>query len=91
MKMYLVVTTYTDEAPFYRLHKTRTAAKEDFWSRIGSYVYDWLVDCTDSPDGGRVSTEEAANLIKKCYAEKNAEYINFDGTEIYIEELEAED
>lgn len=30
MKMYLVVTTYTDDAPFCRLYKTHTAAVEDF-------------------------------------------------------------
>lgn len=90
MKMYLVVTTYSDDAPFYRLHKTHTSAAEDFWSRIGSYVHDWLVDCTNSCDGGRVNMEKASNLFQKCYAEKNTDYVSFDDMEIYIEELEAE-
>lgn len=48
MRMYLVVTTYTDDAPFYRLYKTHTVAVKDFWSRVGRYVHDWLIDCTDS-------------------------------------------
>ena len=91
MKMYLVVTTCTDDAPIYRLYKTHTAAIEDFWSRVGSYVHDWLIDCTDFCDGGRVSAEKAANLFEKCYAEKDTEYISFDDMEIYIEELEVED
>ena len=90
MKMYLVVTTYTDDVPFCRLYKTYTAAIEDFWSRIGSYVYDWLIDCTDSYDGGKVSAERAANLFKKCYAKKDTEYVSFDDRKIYIEELETE-
>ena len=91
MNMYLVVTTYIDVDPFCRLYKTYTAAEEDFWNRIGSYVHDWLIDCTDSCDGGKVSAERAANLFKKCYAEKDTEYISFDDMEIYIEELEVED
>lgn len=90
MKMYLVVTTYSDDAPIYRLYKTHTAAVEDFWSRVGSYVHDWLIDCTDSCDGGRVSAEKAANLFDVCYAERNTEYVSFNDMEIYIEELEAE-
>lgn len=91
MKMYLVVTTYTDGAPFYRLYKTHATAIKNFWSRIGSYVHDWLIDCADSCDGGKVSAERAANLFKKCYAEKDTEYVSFNDMEIYIEELEVED
>ena len=91
MKMYLVVTTCTDDAPIYRLYKTHTAAIEDFWSRVGSYVHDWLIDCTDFCDGGRVSAEKAVKLFEKCYAEKDTEYVSFDDMEIYIEELEVED
>ena len=90
MKTYLVVTTYTDDAPLYCLYKTHAAAVEDFWSRIGSYVHDWLIDCTDSCDGGKVSTEKAANIFEKCYAEKDTEYVSFNDMEIYIEELEVE-
>ena len=90
MKTYLVVTTYTDDAPFCRLYKTHAAAVKDFWSRIGSYVHDWLIDCTDSCDGGRVSAEKAANLFDVCYAERNTEYVSFNDKKIYIEELEVE-
>lgn len=90
MKMYLVVTAYADGAPFYHLHKTHTAATEDFWSRVGSYVHDWLCDCTASGEGGKVSKEKAANLFEKCYAEKDSDYVSFDDMEIYIEELEVE-
>ena len=43
MRMYLVVTTYTDDAPFYLLYKTHTVAVKDFWSRVGRYVHDWLI------------------------------------------------
>lgn len=74
MRMYLIVTTYTAGAPIYRLYKTHTAVVEDFWSRVGSYVHDWLIDCTDSCDGGRVSAEKAANLFDVCYAGRNTEY-----------------
>ena len=42
MRMYLIVTTYTADAPIYLLYKTHTAVVEDFWSRVGSYVHDWL-------------------------------------------------
>ena len=45
MRMYLIVTTYTADAPIYLLykaHKAHTAVVEDFWSRVGSYVHDWL-------------------------------------------------
>ena len=90
MRMYLVVTTYTDDAPFYRLYKMHTAAVRDFWSRVGRYVHDWLIDCTDSCDGGRVSAEKAANLFDVRYAERNTEYVSFNDMEIYIEELEVE-
>ena len=90
MRMYPIVTTYTADAPIYRLYKTHTAAVEDFQSRVGSYVHDQLIDCTDSCDGGRVSAEKAANLFDVCYAERNTEYVSFNDMEIYIEELEVE-
>ena len=70
MRMYLVVTTYTDDAPFCRLYKTHAAAVKDFWGRIGSYVHDWLADYTNSCNRGKVSAEKTANLFEKCYAAK---------------------
>ena len=70
MRMYLVVTTYTDDAPIYRLYKMHTAAVEDFWSRVGRYVHDWLADYTNSCNRGKVSAEKTANLFEKCYAAK---------------------
>ena len=70
MRMYLVVTTYTDDAPIYLLYKTHTAVEEDFWNRIGSYVHDWLADYTNSCNRGKVSAEKTANLFEKCYAAK---------------------
>lgn len=91
MEMYLVVTTSTDDAPIYRLHRTHMAAKIDFWSRIGNYIHDWLVDCTDHGDGGKVAFEKAAIIFEQCYAEKNMDYISFEDMEVYIEKLEVED
>lgn len=90
MRMYLVVTTYPADDPLCCLYKTHEAAVEDFWSRVGNYVHDWLIDCTDSCDGGRVSAEKAANLFDVCYAERNTEYVSFNDMKIYIEELEVE-
>ena len=90
MKMYLVVTTYIDVDPFCRLYKTYTAAKEDFWNRIGSYVHDWLADYTNSCNRGKISAEKMANLFERCYAAKNNKYVSFDDRKIYIEELETE-
>lgn len=90
MKMYLVVTTYIDVDPFCRLYKTYTAAEEDFWNRIGSYVHDWLADYTNSCNRGKISAEKTANLFEKCYAAKHNKYVSFDDRTIYIEELEAE-
>ena len=91
MRMYLIVTTYTQlKLQSIVFYKTHTAAVEAFWSRVGSYVHDWPIDCTDSCDGGRVSAEKAAKLFDVCYAERNTEYVSFNDMEIYIEELEVE-
>lgn len=54
------------------------------------FTIGWLIDCTDSCDGGRVSAEKAENLFDVCYAERNTEYVSFNDMEIYIEELEVE-